>query len=338
MDVPLMKRKVFSNYLVDSLQSYLRPLGLDMSDMRPDPDFNVADRIVQLSFVYGLPAYVEFRVHHSLQNHSQLYIHVEINTADEAWVLAKYYTYHDDVKQAQHYEGYIRRYDPTADTSALATKIVQGEHIVRRTIETLRQTFRPPNSTTVRGLGSWTSKYVSPDKWERMIALYSGNTFDASSRLVLWDDAPAILAVLMDNSRLAPNDSRLLMAWSLLHRLLHLAHGEEMMLETARAGVSTFDAVSEFCYKKVTDIMALAVTKQYLSEHVPPSALASGYQVFQNVRRVLEDKLQNTAWFKDPVRNVSLRKFDTLRLTFGYPKNLSDESVVEALFGEHPAI
>ncbi|KAK8784406.1 hypothetical protein V5799_009229 [Amblyomma americanum] len=158
---------------------------------------------------------------------------VEINTADEAWVLAKHYTYHDDVKQAQHYEGYIRRYDPTVDTSALATKIVQGEHI---------------------------------DEWERMIALYSGNTFDASSRLVLWDDAPAILAVLMDNSRLAPNDSRLLMAWSLLHRLLHLAHGEEMMLETARAGVSTFDAVTEFCYKKVTDIMALAVTKQYLTD------------------------------------------------------------------------
>ncbi|KAK8786562.1 hypothetical protein V5799_023658, partial [Amblyomma americanum] len=191
---------------------------------------------------------------------------VEINAADEAWVLANHYIFREDVKQALYYEGYIRRYDPTLDASALAAKIIQGEHIVRRIIETLRRTNRQPNSTTVRGLGNWTSKYVSADEWERMIALYSGNTFDASSRLVLWDDAPAILAVLMDNSRLAPNDSRLLMAWSLLHRLLHLAHGEEMMLETARAGVSTFDAVTEFCYKKVTDIMAMAVTKQYLSE------------------------------------------------------------------------
>ncbi|KAK8762447.1 hypothetical protein V5799_026283 [Amblyomma americanum] len=161
---------------VDSLQSFLHPLGLDMSDMRPDPSFNVADRIIQLSFVYGLPAYVEFRVHHSLQNHSQLYIHVrnllndehrsliilkssltllhfsvikklatldntlndarpaampqvEINAADEAWVLANHYIFREDVKQALYYEGYIRRYDPTLDASALAAKIIQGEHI-----------------------------------------------------------------------------------------------------------------------------------------------------------------------------------------------------------------
>ncbi|XP_075547517.1 neprilysin-1-like isoform X2 [Dermacentor variabilis] len=45
---------------VPALKSFLDIVGLDLSNMPPDPNFNIAERIVRLGFEYGFPTYVKF--------------------------------------------------------------------------------------------------------------------------------------------------------------------------------------------------------------------------------------------------------------------------------------
>ncbi|XP_054926794.1 uncharacterized protein [Dermacentor andersoni] len=45
---------------VPALKSFLDQVGLDLSNMPPDPNFSIAERIVRLGFEYGFPTYVKF--------------------------------------------------------------------------------------------------------------------------------------------------------------------------------------------------------------------------------------------------------------------------------------
>ncbi|KAK8783612.1 hypothetical protein V5799_010024 [Amblyomma americanum] len=100
-------------------------------------------------------------------------------------------------------------------------------------------------------------------RWEELITQYTRNLFTATDTVVLWDNPGDIVVLLMDKNRMAPEDSRLLMAWSLLHQLLPLAHGQAM-ITLALSQYRLQDPIGDFCLESVRGIMSLPITKHYL--------------------------------------------------------------------------
>lgn len=50
----------FSGTQAAALRSFLKPIGLDVSNMAPDPKFIVLEKMAQLSMEYGFPSLVKF--------------------------------------------------------------------------------------------------------------------------------------------------------------------------------------------------------------------------------------------------------------------------------------
>ncbi|XP_077524252.1 neprilysin-2-like [Amblyomma americanum] len=325
-----------NNSEVESLRYFLRALGLDMSDMHSYPNFDIADRITRLSLVYGLPALVQFHVVAYPNKPGQRFLHMLIHKEDEEWMQSSFYAF-DERRLARFYEEFVSLYVPKLDAYSVATRIVRAEGIVRPFIEELRSKWNKLLIRSVGSLGSLTKYYVTPEHWRRLITSYSNHTFDAFTMVVVLDNATAVVVLLMDHSRMSRDDSRLLMAWCLFHRLLHLAHGRQLIDHALTWGEGA-DPVSDVCYRQVNTIMALAITKQYFDKWVPPSALASADEMARSIIRSLLRKLKTTAWIKDPVRDMALRKVENLHLTIGYPKELTNASAVEALYADFPDV
>ncbi|KAH9367919.1 hypothetical protein HPB48_008361 [Haemaphysalis longicornis] len=63
-----------------------------------------------------------------------------------------------------------------------------------------------------------------PDDWERLFLKYAN--YEGSHLVIIWDNAPLVIEHMIDDSEgIGPKDSRLLMGWSLLRRLMPFASG-----------------------------------------------------------------------------------------------------------------
>ncbi|XP_077523386.1 neprilysin-1-like [Amblyomma americanum] len=311
------------------LKSFLQRLDLDPSSTEFDPNFDVSDRIAQLSLVYGLPAFVKLGVFQEPMHPSQYILYlamggdckilrsewlqqvrahkerlkvlVEIHKLDEAWMQLNYVTHRNDWKLAGFYATMLHLYDPNLETPVLSRRIVKAEHVTQ---------------------------------WEKLITIHSRNTFEAKDPVLLVDNAPAVIALITEDARLVRGDSGLLLAWSLIHRLLPLAHGQEMR----KTAASKSETLEEFCYRTVSDVMALAVSKKYLNNLVPPAMLVTAARLANRVIRALYRNLRKSLWITDPVRSMALDKADVLGLVMGYPQEYANESLFEATFAGYPDV
>ncbi|XP_077523505.1 uncharacterized protein LOC144134469 [Amblyomma americanum] len=241
---------------VQSLKSFLGLLGLDMSSMTPDPDFDIAERITRLSLEYGFPTFARFTFFRRPHRPKKT-LAMEIDKADEDWMKERFQEFTSVVTLAQFYSSFVRMYDPNLNAHRLATRITRAESTVRQFLADLRQTDRfTGRTTTVEGLGTFTRNFVTQDRWKELIMRYTA--FVASDLLVLWDNAPALVVLLLSKNRIARNDSRLLMSWSLLHRLLPLAHGKAMMTAAANRSKGNYDAIPNYCLYIVNGVMEMA--------------------------------------------------------------------------------
>ncbi|XP_077523562.1 uncharacterized protein LOC144134529 [Amblyomma americanum] len=315
---------------VRSLRSFLSQLGLDMSRMPPDPEFDIAERIVRLSLEYGFPTFVKFGYFKRPHIRNKM-LYMQIYKPDERWIESNHQRL-ASVALARFYEDYVLLYKPRLDAQALVERIIRSEQVVRQTLQYVRLKQKTVR-THVDELGSFTEGYVSEDRWEELITHYTGDLFDASDTVVMWDNATAVVVLLLDTTRLARQDSRLLMAWSLLHRLLPFAHGKAMRAFTAREFVNHPDPIGDFCLQAVHGVMSLAITSHYFRMLVPPSALKSARRVVVNVRKTLMEKINNSNWIRDSVWCLMIGKAKAMRLITGYPKQFANNSLVEAFFG-----
>ncbi|XP_077523541.1 neprilysin-1-like [Amblyomma americanum] len=325
-----------SNSEVQHMRSFLRQFDLDMSNLPHDPDFDVADRITHLSFIYGIHSFVRFNVVVDPYNMPDRIIHMAIHKLDEIWMHTNYHKYRNEVNLARFYQDFIQLYDQNLDSMALATRIVQSEDVVRRRIEASRIYRGNLIATTVGTLGNFTKDFISPAHWDRLIKLYTNNTYKSSTLVVLVDNVTAVAKVLVDTSHLARDDARLLMSWSIVHRLMFLAHGKEMIRQGNLVFGGGPEAITELCYDQLIHIMALAVSKRYFRKYVPAAALRSATRLMNDLVEALVRKATTTAWFKEPVRNLTLLKAANLSLTVGLPEELIDDAYVEALFADFP--
>ncbi|XP_077523558.1 neprilysin-3-like [Amblyomma americanum] len=321
---------------VKSLRRFASKLGLDMSNMPSDPSFDVLDRIMRLSFEYGFHTFVKFS---ALKSHLYPpFLHMRVHKEDADWTKNKHSQYTRPML-VPVYRAILRRYNRRMDTSALAMRIIGAEVIVESFFANIRRMQPPAVVTTVRDLGKFTMGYVSKDDWVSYISNYTDHTFTFANTVSIHQNAAALVVLLLDAGRLPRDDSRLLLAWSLLRQLLPFASNREMV-ETmkARGYGSNAYAVVDFCYAIVEKVMPLAASLRHFSNVLPASALASSRQVAMNVKAAQEDKINKTYWIGDELRSMMLAKAKSLLMIVGYPEGLGNESLVEAFYAGFPDV
>ncbi|XP_077484880.1 neprilysin-1-like [Amblyomma americanum] len=319
-----------NNSQVESLKPFFRALDLDISNMPFDPDFDVVDRMVQLTLVYGLPAIMYLNYF----NGSEFFLVMRFFPLDETWIINNYNAFRDYQLQAEFYASLINLYDPNLDSATLSTHIVEAERDVRLSLQKTNESI----TTTVAGLSKYTKYTVSQAHWVQMITTHSNHIYNASTKIIVLDNATDIVDLLMDTSAIYRGDSRLLVAWSVLHRLLSLSHGAEIIRASTALYPRDPDPVHAYCYNVLLSSMELAITKKYIGKYVPVSTLVSAKRMLQNIIDALKRKLEAAAWFKDPLKTLALRKTRNLRRVLGFPKQYYNKSEVEALFVDFPDV
>ncbi|XP_077523081.1 uncharacterized protein LOC144133891 [Amblyomma americanum] len=244
---------------VESLKGFLSKLGLDVSNMTSDPNFDIPDRITQLSLEYGFPTLVKFGYFMS-PGSSKKVLDMSISKDDKE----RMFNQHGNNSRSnlvQAYASDLGLYDSKLEPAVLAERIVSAEVIVQQAIREIQRTALVSPWTAVGELGIFTTGKVSRDRWVGLITHYTESAFNAMDSVYLWDNATALVMLLLDDARLTRDDSRLLMAFSLLQKLLPLANGRKMN----SVADSKHETVTYFCYDAVSTVMSLAVSHRYFS-------------------------------------------------------------------------
>ncbi|KAK8780685.1 hypothetical protein V5799_017969 [Amblyomma americanum] len=304
---------------ISSLKKFLALVGLDMSDMSASPRFSTVESIVRLSFEYGLPAIVRFEVF-LVAWHPKKAVKMEIDENYMDWLESN-----PDLKL---YEVYLAEYDSNLN-STVTGRIITAERTVGLFINSL-----PPRSgenankkfTTVGGLDALTQQIVPKGEWARLIGKYTDNAFGASDVVLVMRNSTEVIKLLVASGGMDPYDTRLLLSWSLLHRLLPLASGHVMKM--------SHDHFEKECFKTVFGVMEMALMNTYLRHSVPPASVTKATEMSYNLMRALAKKIADTAWIQGPVRRMSLEKAFGMRLLIAYPEVLANTTKMEAFFGD----
>ncbi|XP_077523539.1 uncharacterized protein LOC144134505 [Amblyomma americanum] len=175
------------------------------------------------------------------------------------------------------------------------------------------------------------------DQWVWAIQHFTRRAFTAQDNVMLFDKAPALVGLMMNSARLARYDARVLLAWGLFRRLLPLAHGEWMRKHVAadqRVGLS----MEDHCFETISGIMSMAVTHHYMKTFVPPRVVNSARHVVNDLKETLAEKLNNTPWIQNPVRDMVLKRVTDLWIDMAYPDDYANDALVEGFYARFPDV
>ncbi|XP_070377904.1 uncharacterized protein [Dermacentor albipictus] len=215
-----------------ALRSFLKPIGLDVSNMAPDPKFIVLEKMAQLSMEYGFPSLVKFSFVRR-PTRSKKVLDMKIFDGDKEWIRTSHKNHSGRGALAAYYEKYLKFYDSNLNFTALTSRIIAAE---------------------------------------KAFADFLG--------------------------LLLPNDG---------------VSGKSLPLEDLGM-----------------------YTEPTIPSDTPQRALSATKTMALRTIATLADKLSNTGWIVDPVRNMTLRKARSLRLIVGYPKHLENASELEQFYATFP--
>ncbi|KAK8783644.1 hypothetical protein V5799_009989 [Amblyomma americanum] len=224
--------------------------------------------------------------------------YVEINSEDQDWLEAKHEKF-SSADLTSHYTEYLRDYDSSIVVTKISESIISSERA--------RQ-------------------------WVWLVSRFTSKNFTATDTVLVLDSAPSVVGLLMDRGRLARHDARVLLAWTLVHRLLPFAHSKWFLKNSAEyTSVEAF--TSSVCYRTVSSVMSMAVYHRYFSTFVPPKVVESAESMVRSLMDTLEVKVSSTSWIKEPVRSVLLTKAREMALLMAYPDEYRNETAVVDFYG-----
>lgn len=321
---------------VPSLRRFLTRLGLDLANMPYDPNFDILDRVASLSLEFGIPTFVKFGMFKSPPSIPDYILEMRINSEDEVWLRNKHRNLSDTELEGLYLD-YLHDYNRSIIPSRISQRIIAAERIMLKFLNDLRKTLFTMTRTTVERLGTLTEGSVSKAHWVWMVQHYTSKILTATDPVFLWDNAPAVVGLLMDSGRMARHDARILLAWNLVHRLLPLAHSTWFSKAAIEwAGGKGF--TKDFCYEIISSVMAMAVTERYMNTFVPPDVVESARSVVMNLMDTMVSKINNTAWIKDPVKTILSWKADDMALLMAYPDEYANKTLVEKFYERFPDV
>ncbi|XP_075723388.1 neprilysin-1-like isoform X1 [Rhipicephalus microplus] len=321
-----------------ALRSFLRPARLDMSSMAPDPKFSALEAMMQLSMEFGFPCLVCFGVIRTAYQPkkelefvdtmvlSQMQIHEE----DEKWIKETHQSHSKTGGLDKHYEKYLKFYDPKLNFANLTTRIIAAEKEFGAFLELVRANDKVSGKgVQISNLGTYTEPHVTKADWFRLYQKFTNNFYVGSDEVILWDNATSVVVFLTDTSRFNREDTRLLLAWTVLRKLVVYTSAVAMKrLQEA--------PVEDFCMKTVSGVLDAAVSSRYVSTYTPRRAFQAATTLALNMIKALQYKMTHTPWIVPPVQNVTLKKARSMRLVMGYPKHLENTTELEKFYATFP--
>ncbi|KAH6929476.1 hypothetical protein HPB50_000344 [Hyalomma asiaticum] len=233
---------------VSSLKKFLSLVGLDMSDMPPDPKFSIADRIVRLNLEYGFPSVVRFGFI-AAKSVEKKVLDLNIDKEYALWMKRGL--------SSSNAPGYLQEYDPNLNASQLTRRIREAERNLIALIRTLeeKQNYEAL-VVTIGAVGALMEESVGKGEWLRLIIKYTGGAYNSSDLFVVWANSTDLVKLLVANGEISLEDARLVLSWNLIRQLLPLSSGSLMAELHKDFSDTCFDAVSAF--------MEVAVMNSYL--------------------------------------------------------------------------
>ncbi|XP_077564889.1 neprilysin-1-like [Haemaphysalis longicornis] len=232
----------------------------------------------------------------------------------------------------EFFKNYLGDYDKTIDVTKYQKLITAAENKLWTYIEGLDKSgkTRPFSNRNwkVNTLGDATKSFISSADWERLFLKYAN--YEGSHLVVIWDNAPLVLEHMIDSKGIGPKDSRLLMGWSLLRRLMPFASGRLMAKLYA-------PKIEELCFKTVSGVMEVAILKLLFDKYATESTVQKVMRMAKLVLGQLKSKLQNS-WMKGDMLKQAVDKAAHMGLAVVYPPNFRVPGAIEAFFAEFPVI
>ncbi|KAL1477367.1 hypothetical protein MTO96_035787, partial [Rhipicephalus appendiculatus] len=257
---------------------------------------------------------------------------MEINKPDEKWIENTRQENPDPAGLAKHHERYLKFYDPTLDIADLTVRIIAAEATYGAFLANVRATDKVRGrGVSLKTIGVYTDPHVTEDEWLRLVGKFTNNSFEDDDLFLLWDNATAIVVFLTDKTRFKRDDARLLLAWTVLRKLV---------IYTSAASMKSLqeDHIETFCMKTVSGVLDWALSSRYVSTYTPPKAFSAAKALALNMLEALKHKMRNTPWIVPPVRTMTATKADTMRLIMAYPNYLENATELEKFYAAFPQV
>ncbi|KAH9368561.1 hypothetical protein HPB48_020930 [Haemaphysalis longicornis] len=162
-----------------------------------------------------------------------------------------------------------------------------------------------------------------------MIRLYTNHTFWGSHWMICWDNGPLVMQHMIDSAGIGTNDSRLLIGWSLLRRLTHLASGSLMAKMYPLK-------IEDFCFDTALEVMEIAAMNVYFKKYLPESALKKAERMAKLIHDQLKIKMNQTTWIQGDFRSLVSKKAAQMGVYVGYPPYLAAPGSIDRHFAMFP--
>ncbi|XP_077564352.1 neprilysin-3-like [Haemaphysalis longicornis] len=147
--------------------------------------------------------------------------------------------------------------------------------------------------------------------------------------MICWDNGPLVMQHMMDSARIGTNDSRLLIGWSLLRRLMHLASGSLMAKMYPLK-------IEDFCFETALGVMEIAVMDVYFKKYLPESALKKAERMAKLIHDQLKIKMNQSTWIQGDFRSLVSKKAAQMGVYVGYPPYLAAPGRIDRHFAMFP--
>ncbi|XP_077508178.1 endothelin-converting enzyme 2-like isoform X2 [Amblyomma americanum] len=311
---------------VPELQKWLASLKLDLRNMEEDDAFDPVDALVELSIVHGQPAVLALQPDRLLILRNSRAMTLSVNMDDCRWyqfLLRRYGR--PESTGTQLYEEHLRDYGIAAGLrERLSQEIATHERKVIEVVESYNNEEPALEDMAHRSPGLPTIEEATNDHWAEAVSRHTGGAYGPQSRLLVRPPAGRLQHQALVNTW----GARILLAWSLLRRLLPAALGQPPRY-------TPFQGVSEACFQRVTEAMQTAIMGRYVERVLRVAAMTTTTAMLDGLRAAYSRAFTSAAWLKvDDAAGVASRKLNRTRFLVGLPGGVSTTAQLDALHAD----
>ncbi|KAL1441927.1 hypothetical protein MTO96_031083 [Rhipicephalus appendiculatus] len=309
------------------LVTWMRSMNLDIyNDIRlqlVDP----VDIIVRSSLDLGVPTILSFQPQDYLFRNKKRVIEVHFSGEERNWLKGR--SNFPDSFNKDYYAMLLRWYGvkPSSRDYQLASKIVDYEKHLWSMVND--HTIEIPTYVAIGDLHTYTSPYVTKERWVNAIKTYTNGTYTAVDEILVEEPALNVLVDALKDKLVGEHGLRYLVAWSIYRQLVQ--YTVPHLLAKRRPA-------SDACYDHAGKAMHLALMSPYLQRVVKPSMVEAVKTMLSNIRDALHEEFKLSSWVTGEDRTVVVRKLAYMRNFVGSPGQRLEHDYLEKLYNSYPDV
>ncbi|XP_075746271.1 neprilysin-1-like isoform X3 [Rhipicephalus microplus] len=311
----------------EDLVTWMRNMNLDIHNETRIQLVDPIDMIVRCSLDLGVPAILYFQPQDYLFTNKKRVIELRFSGEERSWLKGR--TNYPDSFNQDYYAKLLRWYGgkPSSHNNQLASKIVKYEKHLRSIVND--HTIDIPSFVAVGDLHTYTSPYVTKDRWVNAITTYTNGTYTAIDEILVEEPALNILVDALKDQVVGEIGLRYLVAWSIYRQLVRYTVPD--LLAKRRPA-------SDACYEHAGKAMHLALMSPYLQGVVKSSMVEAVKTMLSNIRDALHEEFKLSNWVTGEDQTVVVKKLAYMRNFVGSPGQRLENDYLEKLYNSCPDV